>query len=116
MPEDLLTRRRIPNAVLHLMNEQPLLADLIGMPGASDVTLVCTNVRSTTGKRPVWADHLESVYYFPWVHIRFLEVPPGSLEGGPELLESGEVEEELDLPDEAEIEIDEEFLRRVREV
>ena len=63
------------------MNEQPLLADLIGMPAAGDVTLVCTNVRSTTGKRPVWADNLESVYYFPWIHIRFLEIPPG--EPGP---------------------------------
>ena len=36
--------------------------------------------------------------------------------GGPELLESGEADDDLDLPDEAEIEIDEEFLRRVREV
>jgi hypothetical protein len=116
MPEDLSNRRLIPNAVLHLMNEQPLLADLLGMPTAGDVTLVCTNVRSTTGKRPVWADNLESVYYFPWIHIRFLEVHPGSIEGGPELLESGEADDDLDLPDEAEIEIDEEFLRRVREV
>ena len=31
-----------------------------------------------TGKRPIWADHTDSVFYFAWAHVRFVEIPPGS--------------------------------------
>ena len=35
-----------------LLSEQPMVGDLFGYPSPSDVTVVCTNVRGTTGKRP----------------------------------------------------------------
>jgi hypothetical protein len=101
--------------VLHIINEQPLLADLIGMPSPADVLLVCTNVRSLTGKRPVWADNVQSMFFFPWLQLRFLEISPEALEAGPQLLESGEPAAELIPLDEPELEIDEDFLRRVRD-
>jgi hypothetical protein len=107
--------RVIHNAVLHIINEQPLLADLVGLPGPGDVLLVCTNVRSMTGKRPVWADNVQSTFYFPWVQLRFLEISPEAMESGPQLLKSGEPEPEMLPADEPELEIDEDFLRRVRD-
>ena len=75
------------------------------------------------GKRPVFADDSAAVFFFPMIHVRFLEIPPASVAGG-----------DLDLPipigvaaqlgdggangepalDE-DLEIDEDFLRRVRE-
>ncbi len=115
----------IRNACIHLNGEQPLLADLFDLPATSDVTLTCTNLRSMNGKRPVFADDSAAVFYFPMIHIRFIEVPPGSV-AGTELAQAmpvpvgvsaqlgdGAVPVESDLDED--LEIDEDFLRRVRE-
>lgn len=109
----------IRNAVIHLLSEQPLVADLFEMPTPTDVTLQCTNLRTLDGRRPVFVDRSESVFFFPYLHVRFLEIPPTSVEGGPPA-GPGETHAEgsgnghgddLDL----DLEIDEDFLRRVRE-
>lgn len=101
----------IRDAVLHLLNEQPLVADLPTMPSPGDLTLICTNLRTLDRKRPVFVDHLESTFVFPYAHIRFIEIPgesPGGVEVAPApAIAAGE-------PDE--IELDEELLRRVREL
>lgn len=115
----------IRNACIHLNGEQPLLADLFDLPATSDVTLSCTNLRSMNGKRPVFADDSAAVFYFPMIHIRFIEVPPSSV-AGTDLadalpvpvgvaaqLSDGRPEPESDLDED--LEIDEDFLRRVRE-
>ena len=111
----------IRNACIHVNGEQPLLADLFELPATSDVTLRCTNLRAMNGKRPVFADEISSIFYFPMIHIRFIEVPPSSMAGGDvdlpmpvpvaagNQLVAGAAEDDLDL------EIDEDFLRRVRE-
>jgi len=80
----------IRNAVIHMFNEQPLLADLFEMPKALDQGLLCTNLRTLDGKRPVFVDKIENVFYFPYLHIRFLEFAATSsglpeLEAGPGL-------------------------------
>ena len=114
---DLRDRQLIRGAVMHLANDQPLLVDLFGLPSPAEPTLICTNVRSMTGKRPVWADHIESLFYFPWIHIRFVEIPPNATEVRPALA-AGPTNGTGPLPahdPEPELEIDEEFLRRVRE-
>ncbi len=112
----------IRNAILHLNNEQPLLADLFELPGNNDVGLRCTNLRMMNGKRPVFVDEIASIFFFPYLHIRFVEIPPAAAaETGlpmPVPVAVG-ADEELPAGDEAdgieEIEIDEDFLRRVRE-
>lgn len=108
-------RGLIRAAVVHLLNEQPILADLYGYPSAADVTLICTNVRSTTGKRPVWADDVHSIFYFPWTQVRFLEIPPDRSAPPPED-ESGLAIALRAPEEESDLEIDEEFLKRVRDV
>ena len=55
------------------MSEQPLLADLFGMPSAGDAGLLCTNLRTLDGRRPVFIDHSDSTFFFPYLHVRFLE-------------------------------------------
>ncbi len=82
----------IRNVVIHLTNEQPLLADLPVAPAASDISLICTNLRTLNGKRPVFADDAASLFVFPYAHIRFLEVPPAALTAAGEAVASGEVE------------------------
>ena len=101
----------IRDAVIHLFNEQPLVADLPELPDPRDVSLVCTNRRTMNRKRPIFVDHSESTFVFPYAQIRFVEIPTGA---------AARVEEPLALPpatDELEeIELDEELLRRVREL
>ncbi len=129
----------IRNVVVHIANEQPLLADLFELPAATDAGLLCTNLRAMDGKRPVFIDRIESTFFFPYRAIRFLEIPTGALErhrekgGRPASAvraareapgEAQEVETllpaviEVDAGAEAELgdEIDEDFLRRIRDV
>lgn len=102
----------IRNAVIHLTNEQPLLADLYALPAPGDTVIMCTNLRTMGGKRPVFADHIDSVFYFPYLHVRFLEIPPGADPSRP--VPDGKVRKAEPEP-EVELEIDEDFLKRVRD-
>jgi hypothetical protein len=109
----------IHNAVLHLNNEQPLLADLFEMPAATHLGLRCTNLRMLNGKRPIFADDMASVFFFPYLHIRFVEIPPASAGGDlpvPVAVGAADAPSDDGPIDEGELEIDEDFLRRIREV
>lgn len=101
----------IRDAVLHLLNDQPMLVDVFEMPLPSDVVLVCTNLRTMSRTRPLFADHLESTFVFPYSQIRFVELPAGTtaLEPAAPSLAIQAVDTEPDL------ELDEDFLRRVRD-
>ncbi|HSW43705.1 MAG TPA: hypothetical protein VLM76_14500 [Patescibacteria group bacterium] len=101
----------IRDAVIHLLNEQPLVADLLTMPLPGDVTLHCTNLRTLNRKRPVFVDQVDAAFIIPYVQVRFVEIPVGSsdrpeAQPGPALAAA--------MPEE--IELDEDLLRRVREL
>jgi hypothetical protein len=96
-------------AVLHLTNDQPLSVDLLEEPTSRDIAIVCTNVRSVDGKKPAFIDYATSTFVFPMSAIRFVEV-----------LRLGEDGDELTpvvstTAEPEDLEIDEDFLRRVRE-
>jgi hypothetical protein len=113
------------NAVLHITNEQPLLADLFELPSPTDIALRLTNLRSLDGKRPIFVDDSKSVFLFPYHRVSFVEIPPQAL-SGTELGDSSPVPVNALVPVPAggapepvvedELEIDEDFLRRIREV
>jgi hypothetical protein len=109
----------IKNAVIHINNEQPLLADLYGMPTPADVSLVCTNIRMLDGKKPVFIDHQNSVFVFPYLAIRFVEVMAGTVPGmSDQPVEPTEVAAGNGVHDDGadlDLELDEDFLRRVRD-
>ena len=99
-------------AILHLLNDQPLVVDLLEAPTQSDFTIVCTNVKTVDGKRPVFIDFSTSTFVFPMAMVRFLEIPQAADEAErarPTASTAAAAEEADDL------EIDEDFLRRVRE-
>jgi hypothetical protein len=133
----------IRNVVIHVSNEQPLLADLYGVPSAADVGIVCTNVRMIDGKRPIFIDHSDSTFFFPNLHIRFLEIPAGEMrkhlaQGGGNTgftaaeQAAGDADQRLavvlgDVPDETDVGgskpdededlgLDEDFLQRIRDI
>jgi hypothetical protein len=117
----------IRNAVLHILNEQPMLADLFEAPSPTDVGLRCTNLRTMNLKRPVFIDDSAAIFFFPYRNIRFVEIPPGAIsgsdpssaialsEGGSERDRRPSMDPPPDVP-EPDLEIDEDFLRRIREV
>ena len=97
-------------AVLHLTNDQPLVVDLLEEPTPRDIAIVCTNPRTVDGKKPVFIDYPSSTFVFPMSAIRFVEVHRMG-EDGDQLTPMV-----TDQPAEPEdLEIDEDFLRRVRE-
>jgi hypothetical protein len=98
----------VTRAVVHLLNDQPVVAELLGDPQAGDQTLLCTNVRTLDGKRPVWLDRVDSTFVFPYAGIRFVEIPSGAASRGDMASEPAAAEPE-------DLEIDEDFLRRVRD-
>jgi len=120
----------IRNAVLHISNEQPLIADLFELPGPGDATVRLTNLRSLDGKRPVFVDDMKSVFLFPYHRVSFIEIPQAAMaaiDGGSVTDQAGSMPIPVGagvhaaLPAESpveddELEIDEDFLRRIREV
>jgi hypothetical protein len=107
----------IRNAVLHLLNEQPMLVDLFEAPSPGDVGLRCTNMRTNDGKRPVFIDDSSSIFFFAYHHIKFVEIPSGAVTGTDTALAMELADSALPLPaPEPDLEIDEDFLRRIREI
>ena len=65
----------IRNVVLHLHGELPLKADIEALPTAADAGLLCTNLRTLEGRKPLTTEFLDSVFLVPYNMIRFLEIP-----------------------------------------
>jgi hypothetical protein len=68
------------DVVIHLHNEQPILADLVAESTAVDTCLICTNLRTMNGKTPVFVERGDSKFVFPLAHLRFVEVRPPAVE------------------------------------
>ena len=62
------------DVVIHLHNEQPILADLFEEPSTRDFCLICTNLRTMNGKAPVFVNDGRSTFMFPLAHVRFVEI------------------------------------------
>jgi hypothetical protein len=105
----------IRNAVVHLTSEQPVTVDLFDLPKPGDSLLVCTNMRTLDGRRPVFIDQVESTFILPYLHVRFIELRPERPgEGAADDAAAGAPAQREAAPD-ADLEIDEDFLRRIRE-
>lgn len=109
----------IRNAVLHINNEQPLLADLFALPAPSDVAILCTNLRLMNGSRPVFVDAIDSTFLFPLIHIRFVEIMASSMAASLGTAQPVPAQGDAPSPEvaepESDLEIDEDLLRRIRE-
>lgn len=93
------------------MNDQPLSVELLEEPKATDIAFICTNLRTIDGKKPVFIDFAASTFLFPMSMVRFVEIPQAGAEHerNAGLTPTSEASEPEDL------DIDEDFLRRVRE-
>ncbi len=98
-------------AILHLLNDQPLAVELLEEPKPSDMSVVCTSVRTIDGKRPVFIDFSSSTFVFPMAMVLFVEIPRAEDESERAMPMAAPA----DADESDELEIDEDFLRRVRE-
>ncbi len=64
----------IRNVILHLIGELPMKADIESLPTAADAGLLCTNLRTLEGRKPVSTEYLDSVFLIPYDVIRFIEI------------------------------------------
>jgi hypothetical protein len=56
------------------------VADLVSEPMPSDVALICRNLRTMNGKKPIFVDRADSTFVLPLAAIRFLEIHRESVE------------------------------------
>ena len=68
------------DVVVHILNEQPIVVDLVSEPTPSDVALLCRNLRTLNGKKPVFVDASDSTFILPLAAVRFLEIHRQSVE------------------------------------
>ncbi len=69
----------IRNVILHLHGEQPMKADIESLPSAEDAGLLCTNLRTLEGRKPLATEYLDSVFLLPYNVIRFIEIPRAAI-------------------------------------
>lgn len=105
----------IRGAVVHMLNEQPLLVDLRELPVAADASLVCTNLRRVDGKPVLFIDRSDSWFVIPLGQVRFVEIPAHALASGPDAFADGEAATAGTGGAETAPEFDEDLLRRIRE-
>jgi hypothetical protein len=63
--------------VIHLNNEDPVLADMEKMPDPTHTSIMFTNPRRRDGKALNYVTEGAQLFVFPWSRISFLEVMGG---------------------------------------
>lgn len=60
--------------LIHLVNADPILAEVERLPDPQDQVLICTNVRLRDGKEVHYLDPEAVQVIIPWHRISFVEV------------------------------------------
>ena len=67
----------MPTVIVHVMNEDPILAEMEELPSPTDTSVTFTNPRRRDNK-PLHYVEVDSLsVIFPWHRISFIEVLPG---------------------------------------
>ena len=62
--------------LIHLANEDPIMADLDELPGPQDQTIIVNNPRYRDGKDLHYVQPEVQTLIFPWNRVTFIEVMP----------------------------------------
>ena len=66
--------------IIHITNEDPIVAEIEEMPSVSDKVLIGTNPRKRDGKDLHYIDSDVTTVLWPWDRINFLEILPSEEE------------------------------------
>jgi hypothetical protein len=69
----------IKGVIVHIANELPIMVDLYEVPGPTESSVRCTNVRTVDGKRPAFVRDPRATFVLPWQVIRLVEIPAGAV-------------------------------------
>ncbi len=60
--------------ILHILNEDPVLADMEDLPDPNSIYFACSNLRKRDGKPVHSITQGAKTILFPWSRINFIEV------------------------------------------
>lgn len=66
--------------LVHLLNEEPIVAEIERLPEPSDQVLIVTNVRRRDGQEVPYLLPEASTVIFPWARIQCVEVMPSPVD------------------------------------
>jgi hypothetical protein len=62
------------SVIIHLLNEDPIEADMEELPKENSTCIVFSNPRKRDGKNAGWVTAGARSFIFPWSRINFIEV------------------------------------------
>ena len=62
--------------IVHIMNQDPIVAEIDEVPDSNAAFLVCTNPRARGGKPVSYIEREATRVIFPWHRISFVETMP----------------------------------------
>ncbi len=60
--------------ILHILNEDPVLADMEELPDPTAIYFACSNLRKRDGKPVHYITQGAKSIHFPWSRINFIEI------------------------------------------
>lgn len=60
--------------ILHIQNEDPLLAEMDELPKPADMFVMVSNIRKRDGSRVNNIDMEAERFMYPWTRVNFIEV------------------------------------------
>lgn len=67
--------------LLHIANDEPVLADVEELPSPTDQAVLCSNIRKRDGKDVHYIDAQAVSFLIPWHRIMLLEIIGAEEEG-----------------------------------
>ena len=68
------------SVILHLPNEEPILAEMEALPKPDDTNIIVNNLRKRDGGRVAYLDAEAEKIVFPWHRVSFIEILPNDAE------------------------------------
>ncbi|HBY96875.1 MAG: hypothetical protein M5U01_33085 [Ardenticatenaceae bacterium] len=62
------------NVIVHILNEDPFIAEMEELPDPHSMFLTITNPRRRDGKAIQYVDREAVTLFFPWTRVTFVEV------------------------------------------
>lgn len=62
--------------ILHITNEEAVVAEVEALPASNDQVVICSNPRRRDGKDLHYLEDEVTVMIIPWHRINFIEVMP----------------------------------------
>lgn len=66
--------------LIHLLNEEPIIAEVEDIPEPDDQLLMVSNVRRRDGREVTYLLPEASLFIFPWTRIHVVEIMPSEAE------------------------------------